>query len=307
MRGSDPVFAERVAALEGQFGCVSDDMLCVLAQSAYICWYEGEFEDDLMATCRAIGTGKPTYLYLCSQISPRIWDFLNEYVMAIQTWLATGAPSPPAPNPARVRQIMSWLGPRDEKRESLAILFLSHLVEVLRRGVSLSRLGSSEVVPERVYSDYSSWYSCPSVPDAVGRARAVLGTGGDELISGMELPGEPACQYRWPRKLDIKVCSIGALQWRGALPPDSAPKEPKQAFWGQVSDAFQTWLGGREPGSETASRLHQMLGAHSESKAFVVREFLDQPPPGIGFFDWVTDQSKSRGLIPSAIFADEGG
>ncbi len=302
MRESDAIFAERVAAFAERFGCVSHDMLGVLAQSAYICWFECEFEEDLVATCRAIGSCRPTSLYICGQISPQRWLFLNEYVLGIQTWLGMDAALEVETNNAHIQQIVSWLGQMNEERKALATLFLSHLIQLLSKGVSLSRIGSSGVVPERTYTDFSKWYSCPSVPEAVERTRKILGTGKDELISGMNLPDEPACQYRWPRYLDIKVCSIGAMRWRGNLPEDSAPKQPKQRFWSKVDAAFRTWQAKNEPKGTIASIIHEALGEYSEIKSAVLGQFLNEPPPGTDFCSWTIEKSRTAGLTPAARF-----
>jgi len=84
---TDIVFAERVRKFEKSFGTVDSDTLAVLAQATYFCWFECEYERDYVEVCRAIGTGKPTSLFLCRQVTPERWLQMNTYVIAVQRWL----------------------------------------------------------------------------------------------------------------------------------------------------------------------------------------------------------------------------
>ena len=302
MREEDAVFAQRVQAFEERFGPASDDSLSVLAQAAYLCWFEGEFEDDLLSTCKAIGTGRPTHLYLCSQITPARWNLLNAYVVAVQQWRGVEAALPGNVDTEHIRQIVSWLGDREPGRAALVDLLLAIFVYALSERISLSRLASSSIIPDRHYADYSDWYACLSVEEASAAANRALGDGATDLISGMEMPGEPPCHFRWARYLDIKVCSIGALKWRGNLPTSSAPKKPKQRLWADLADAFRDWLEGSTPSTATAERVHGALGERTDWKESVVRDLLTQPPPGTAFYDWITKRSAADGLTPTARF-----
>ena len=62
-------FAERVDLYAQRFGPVSPDTLALLAQAAYFCWFEAEFESDLLSLCGAIGRGCPSAIRLCQQVT----------------------------------------------------------------------------------------------------------------------------------------------------------------------------------------------------------------------------------------------
>ena len=90
----DSSFAERVRHFETRFGTVDGDTLAVLAQAAYFCWGENEYQSDLVEVCQAIRIGKPTSLYHCRQITPERWTEMNTYVIGVQRWLGVDLPLP---------------------------------------------------------------------------------------------------------------------------------------------------------------------------------------------------------------------
>ena len=86
MLRADRAFSQRVRQFEGRFGSVNPDMLGVLAQAAYFCWGNLEYRRGLAATCRAIGTGRPTSFYYHNQVTPSRRDEVNAYVVGVQRW-----------------------------------------------------------------------------------------------------------------------------------------------------------------------------------------------------------------------------
>lgn len=83
----DSAFANRVQHFEERFGTINTDVLAVLSQSTYFCWFEHEYESNLVAVCQAIDIGKPTSFFLCFQITSDRWAEINTYVVGVQRWL----------------------------------------------------------------------------------------------------------------------------------------------------------------------------------------------------------------------------
>jgi hypothetical protein len=53
----------------------------------------------------------------------------------------------------------------------------------------------------------------------------------EELIAGLLQESQPPCMHRFSRYQDIKLASIGALRWRGNLPPDDEAPKDAAATW----------------------------------------------------------------------------
>jgi hypothetical protein len=105
---ADSKFAERVQYFQTRFGIVDLDTLAVLAQATYFCWFEHEYERDYIEVCRAIGTGRPTSLFLCRQVTPARWVQMNTYVIAVQHWLGFNLHLTKEINIRKIEQIARW-------------------------------------------------------------------------------------------------------------------------------------------------------------------------------------------------------
>jgi hypothetical protein len=312
MREAGGSFDERVQQFESRFGAVSDDLLGVLAQAAFLCWHNLEIYRNLFALCEAIQTGRPTTHYYHCQITARRWNEIHAYLIGIQRWMGVEHTLPPEIDPSQVEQIGAWLGERTPVKQALTELLLIRLVDDLLNYASLARFGNGrgqgrgEV--EETYSDFSAWYWARD-----GKLYAVARTGDDsrqpfadplfaeradqlaglvrerlssledaeQLISSIKRQTQPPCMHRFSRYLDVQIASIGALKWRGNLPPDPTPKAGWQAFTAQAQAALKLWASSAlesteptNPDSETGRRIYAALGAPTELKQSIVRDFV---------------------------------
>jgi hypothetical protein len=97
----------------------------------------------------------------------------------------------------------------------------------------------------------------------------------DALLKGLLSESQPVCMHRFTRYQDIKLASIGALRWRGALPPDDeVPRADWIAFVDTSRAALLAWAEGAPAHRDLASQLAGVLGARTSSRVAVVRDFL---------------------------------
>jgi hypothetical protein len=310
---SDECFAERVRRFEDAFGKVDVDTLAVMAQASYFCWFEVEYERDYVEVCRAIGSGKPTSLFLCRQVTPKRWAELNSYVVGVQRWLGSDAPLPEAVDLGKIAQIRQWLGERSPQKEALAELFLCHLgVDLLR--LSLAKLSGADDPDENAYVDFTRWYHgtdgtpftleggealISQLKRRVRQEMASVPDDAEELMAGILRESQPACQHRFARYQDIKIASIGALRWRGNVPPDTeVPKQAAAQWFEQAS--LEGWLKGLPPRRDLARKLYDALGAPTECKGAIVRDCLCGPPHGA--WHWLQRNAEEGGLTAAALF-----
>lgn len=317
MLEADSGFAERVQQFEERSGKVDADTLAVLAQAAYLCWGENEHRTDFLQVCRAIGTRKPTSFYHCRQIAPERWVEINTYVVGVQSWAGVDLPLPSGIDGGKVKRIAQWLSGRDKAKDALAELFLCQLIDHLLN-ISLAKMGRDVMPEEAAHADFTPWYFRPDgarygtgnrevlVEEYTQRVRQeMMSAPGDaeELIRNILAPDQPPCMHRFSRHLDIQLASIGALKWRGNLPPDDVPKEKWLAFLDESKAALQAWLEDAPASGDLAIKVHEALGKATERGKAMVRDFLLAESRGSpGGWDWLEEKARKEGTKARFIF-----
>jgi len=295
-------FAEGVARFASRFGPVDDDLLSILAQAGYLCWTHVRAEENLLAACEAIATGRPTRHYYHCQVTADRWNEVHGYLIGVQRWFRVSMPLPPEIDRQKVDQITMWLGEPTPAKRALAELLLMRLVDDLLNYVSFAAIGVDDAPKENAFSDFSAWYfaddgrlyATPRQGDAsrlpftdprfkkrveelaqtVRQEMAGSPDEAAELIERVLRQTQPPCQHRFTRYLDVQIASIGALQWRGHLPPDGLPKEAWETFREQAQGGLRTWAEGAPPPNGLPQRIHAALGPATELKRAVVQDFL---------------------------------
>ena len=317
MYRTDRGFARRVRAFEHVFGEVETDTLAVMAQASYFCWFEVEYEQDYTDVCRAIGMGRPTSLHLCRQITPQRWTEMNTYVVGVQRWLGLEHPLRCQLDGARLERIDRWLGDHSSPKEALAEMFVCQLAVGLLHS-SLAKLSGHCDPDKRVYVDFTPWYSrhdgteysSESYPSLIEHLRQNVrremespSEDTEELIAGILKVSQPACQHRFSRYQDIKITSIGALKWRGNIPPDVDVPKYEARDWFEKKADLKGWLNGVPPTTDLLARLYDALGTPTERKKAIVRDFFCGPPEGS--WDWLVNRAERDGITVSALFGGD--
>ncbi len=309
---SDAEFLDRVARFEQAFGPVSEDMLGVLAQASYFCWFEVEYAYDWFEICRATALGKPTSLQLCGQVTPQRWREVNTYVVGVMLWLGEDHALPCELDHSHLTRIDTWLGEHGTAKDALAQLFVCDLVVGLK-SLALARLSGTGEPADEPYADFTPWYSRsdgsayssqnhdPVVLELQSIVRREMDSAADELITGILSESQPACMHRFSRYQDIRISSIGALKWRGAVPPDADVPRYEARDWFEQKAELTGWLSGKPPANDLQRQLHDVLGQATEKKKAIIRDFLYGPP--LAAFDWLGRRAEQDGLSAEAVFA----
>ena len=314
MREVSGSFGDEVERFESRFGAVDNDMLAVLAQAAFLCWHSVEIRANLFALCEAIKSSKPTSHYYHCQITARRWNEMHTYLVGIQRWLGVERSLPPQVDSGKVEEIGGWLGEPTPARRALAELLLIRLVDDLLNYASLARFEGGRSEKEEAYSDFSIWYRAQDdTPYAVARTgddsrqpfadpllkertdklagvvrEEIALDDAEQLLSFIKRQTQPPCMHRFSRYLDVQITSIGALKWRGNLPPDTVSKAEWQAFTAQAQAALELWANDEfshdgqaathslQASAEngTAQRIYAALGVPTELKQSIVRDFV---------------------------------
>ena len=317
MRDQDDGFAECITRFEADHGPMDTPSLLVVAQANYLCWYEAGFPNSLVRVCEALGSGKTQPMTLCLHVSPERWRALHGHVVAVQRWLGDSRAVPGILDRARVAELQRLLGAPEAARIALSKLFLSTLVEHLLHNVSFGQLSADGTTDDGAYCSFSSWYGRPDggphrAPRDKGeialrsaqvrKAMADSANIAEDLLRGLLRPSQPPCGQRFLRYQEIRMASIGALRWRGDLPPTDTPRSHWLTLFHHASKGLESWLAGEEPQSGLTERLHTALGDADARKRALVAIFLMQPPTP-GFFGWLKRISQERGITPATCFS----
>ena len=313
---ADDSFAARVEGYASRFGEPDRETLAVLAQAAYYCWGNCHFRENLLQVCAAIGSGRPTCMYLHSQVSPPRWAELNSYVVGVQVWLNPGdARVPDGVDRELVAAIAGWLGEHSTTTRTLSDLFLNELVPDLL-SMNLSKLGGDEHRDCEEYRDFARWYMRPD-GSRFGDGRQVFADRrlrelADEvachstltpMIANLTEAQPRFCMHRSARHLDIQLASIGALDWRGNLPRSGALSRESWIHFIEVDCGVRSWLADDDPPGDFAATVHAALGPPTDWKRAVVGEFLCEQDRGSPFSgSWIDEQSRAGGRTAQQLF-----
>jgi len=301
MLDEEDAFAEKVTAHERRYG-QRTEARAVLAQAAHNCWFHVEYRENLREICRAIGSGAPTALALCGQVTaPRRAD-MDAHVAGLRSWLGHDVGSATHVGGTTSRRVRDWLGADHLAKRALVELLLCGLVDNIQSGARvgiLTDVATSEGQPPRSNDSlYLAAEGCRYTlsderfvrrqQDAVRLHAPVRDA--EELIAGLLGESQPPCMHRYERYLAIRITSIGALRWRGALPETDGSKAEWESFWSDAEDALRRWAATEPPITALGAELSALLGRPTEERRAIVLGFLLGPPPGTAFWNWMRER-----------------
>ncbi len=124
-------------------------------------------------------------------------------------------------------------------------------------------------------------------------------------MGGILQDSPPPCVHRFTRYMDIQISSIGALKWRGNLPPNDVPIEKWETFLDEAHIGLRAWVNGALPRGDFAIRLHRALGKPSGRTRAMVHDFLLSENRGAAS-DWLGRKAREVGATARDIFMDSG-
>ena len=310
MLEADEAFASRVRSFGERFGQVAEDTLGVLAQAAYLCWGNLEYDRNLDDVVRAIGKGRPTRLFYHRQVTPERWAEVNSYIVGAQEWLGLRAPVPDSVDEWTVGLTPEWLGEASPGKKALTRLFVANASAQVG-DLTLGALSGEAELGSPEYADFSEWWMRKKgeewdalIDDALQNAAAEAPEArARELVEGITQLSPPPCVHRFTRYLEIQLTSIGVLRWRGALPPNRAPVNEWEARLRETRKLLGSWMDGGPVGGATGLMFRALLGERTDAKAAIVEEFLLAEDRGDEIaWHWLDEYVRRHQLSASARF-----
>ncbi|MHA2281806.1 MAG: hypothetical protein ACXAC5_13265 [Promethearchaeota archaeon] len=297
-------FFSLVKDFEKDFGQVNDEMLGILAQTAFFCYFNNQYKENLLNTCKAIGSGQPNRLYLHRMISPERWDELHDYIIGLQLWRGVSL-SLPRITSKKWDLISNWLGMKTEIKEAFVDLLLFQLIN---DALSIRFfIFQEDNTPPEEYQNYSNWYiNLDGTEFEVNgdvwqrfktksrRAIKNLSTNQNDLKELEEIitrETSPWCAFRYNRFYDIRISSIGILKSRGKVPPDDGTRQKNYRFFDEIRNYLQIkWPNNEKVQDPYLLQIGKVLGVPTLMKKRLI-EILLEKPVNEREWEWIYERS----------------
>ncbi|KPJ58272.1 MAG: hypothetical protein AMJ42_03570 [Deltaproteobacteria bacterium DG_8] len=216
---------KEINEMEFHLGSLPHEILDLRAMVDFCCIWRYDYPERIHQICRAIGGSGDTVGRCHYQIGTDKRDELTAYARALKKWLGKdGNGKEISLKESKMEEeiklkVFNMLGKREELKELLVDRTLLGLVS---RNIDCSFFGSDkELKPVNIYPCHAL-----NLPEDLRSRMRVLESEIKKRLGGKtydflcEVGGaEPPCHFKFIRRLEILIGSIGCLKWRGYLPP----------------------------------------------------------------------------------------
>ncbi len=264
----DPDLAE-INEMEISIGKLTPEVLDLRTMVDFCCIWRYDYPRRVLEICRAIG-GKGHTVGRCHyQVGTDKRDELISYACALKKWLGENVSADevllPDKREAEIveQRVNSMLG---EQLEIKKLLVERTLIGLASRHIDCSFFGSrGDGKPERVFPAYAlelkgDWRF--RMKELERKIIKEMGGGAYDFLC--EVGGsEPPCHFKFIRRLEILIGSIGCLKWRGFLPPKdekvSGRRELTQQYLSVLRDYWAEGSGGEVNRNTSLTSLKKEL------------------------------------------------
>lgn len=246
--GSSDKEIQEINEMESQLGDLQTEILDLRTMVDFCCIWRYDYPARVHLICKAIGGSGHTASRCHYQVGTDKRDELTAYALALKKWLGKGGDEGDVSlNDGQMKRdielnVFDMLGRKEELKD---LLVERTLIGLIRRHIDCSFFGS-DCEGKSVHLHPCHALDLPN--DASSRTRKleseiVNRLGGRAYDFLCEVGGaEPPCHFKFIRRLEILISSIGCLKWRGCLPPkDSKVGGRRQLTSQYLSLLFSYW------------------------------------------------------------------
>ena len=269
---------EVINQLELQIGSLTQEIRDLRTMVDFCCIWRYDYPLRVHFICQAIGDGKAAASRCHYQVGTDKRDELTAYARALRKWLGQngdikeGVSLDSSLEGAIEQRVNDMLGDREPLKDMLAERTLLGLAS---RHIDCSFFGSQgDGKPVKVLPSYAleldrDWRSRMRMLE-----KEIQGKMGSDAFDFLcEVGGaEPPCHFKFIRRLEILLGSIGCLTWRGYLPP----KDSKVSGRRQVTQDYLSVLSAYWSDGPLDSGKHDHTSQALERELF---DALGEPQP----------------------------
>jgi hypothetical protein len=257
---------EEINEMEFHLGSLPPEILDLRAMVDFCCIWRDDYPERIHQICRAIGGRGDTVSRCHYQVGTDKRDELSAYALALKEWLGKGGGEKEISleNNKRGEEIKLKVFNMLGKKEGLKGLLVERtLLGLISRHIDCSFFGSDkEGKPVNMYPCHAL-----DLPEDLRSRMRMLESeirkrlGGKSYDFLCEVGGaEPPCHFKFIRRLEILIGSIGCLKWRGYLPPkDSKVSGRRQLTNKYLSVLHAYWANGTLEGEGDSDASCQAL------------------------------------------------
>lgn len=268
---------KQINRMEQNLGQLSVDQLERRVAADFCCLWRYDYPERVLEICDIIGGSRHRALRLHYQISPERRSQFMDYANALNGWLKDIPPDDShyfkKEAAATVEKIYQFLGQKDPLKTLLAertyISFSSRFLNCSFWGTN-SRENEVHLFPSTAQPITQDHIHRRTVLDA--KIRKELGSSARNFLVEAGGAAEPACHFKFIRRVDILVSSIGCLKWRGNLPEKDKSIIGRRKITGAILPVLEKYwrTGYIEPACDWSAKIYPLLGSPDTTKQWLV-------------------------------------
>ncbi len=270
---------DQVNAMEDSLGELTPEQMDRRVAVDCCCIWRYDYPQRVRDICAVIGGSEHTALRLHYQVSTaRRTEFFN-YAQALRGWLDDKAPddamyqTPDAQETAR--KVYGMLGKKDHLK---ALLVERTFYGFSSRALNCSFWGNNvqepetDLLPFNAYPLNRDWFDRMHTVERT--IRREMGYDASDFLCDVGGSAEPACHFKFIRRVDILVSSIGCMSWRGNLPPKDGTVKGRRQITRRYLAALEQYWSGARGGSDpetaaVADELASLMGEPDDYKRWL--------------------------------------
>lgn len=215
---------DEINRMQSSLGALSDGQLAQRVAADFCCIWRYDYPANVRRICEIIGGCPHTQMRLHYQVCPSRRQKFSDYARALKGWCEDRSPDDrkffDGADRTAIGRVYAMLGTQDPLKRLLAERTYWGLAS---RVMNCSFWGDNTREPETDLEPFtvhplpSGWQSRMHALEA--EIRREMGPAARDFLCEVGGSGEPACHFKFTRRVDILVSSIGCLRWRGNLPP----------------------------------------------------------------------------------------
>lgn len=244
----------------------------------FCCIWRYDYPERVHELCSIIGGSRHTALRLHYQVSPGRRQELIDYAEALMGWVQR-LPMQEVPRyheggSPTIDKVYGFLGEPEPLKKLLAERTYFGLA---RRSVNCTFWGYNDEEATTVLAPFTPQKLAPNWHERMSflerEIEKQMGRAARDFLCDVGGSSEPPCHFKFIRRVDILVSSIGCLRWRGNLPSKEGTISGRRAITRSYLDALEHYW--REAqvdpdDQELADSLAALLGPATAARRWLV-------------------------------------
>jgi hypothetical protein len=272
---------EEINRMEESLGNLSPEQIDLRVATDFCCIWRYDYPRRVHEICSIIGGSPHTALRLHYQIClGRRQEFID-YADALKGWLMDEAPDDAThfrnSSEKTVQKVYQFLGKKDPLKK---MLVERTYLGLSSRFLNCSFWGVSVREPETPLIPYTAQQLPDEWPERLSELeysiRKEMGHTASDFLCEVGGSAEPACHFKFVRRVDILVSSIGCMRWRGNLPIKDGSVKGRRQLTKLYSDILEKYWNGNNSSytnknsEQLEKELFEQLGEPSDLKRWLV-------------------------------------